>query len=349
MQSCSRLALMGFICFSTAFGMEKEHEETYLKSSTLTSPSTDEESITYPLNDQQILDAWEQMHHLASTRRDEVLSILNKLKNESLSTQERFDSTTKIAMPVRWQDIKFPNGLSRSKQQEYAQKKYIQSVYSDMFVSYLSWNFLTESLKPYASLTSLEPEDKTSLRQLFFRLAPEVDNFLQFCKGDLENYAKIRFYNEELSIGLFIYKQCETLANHWGNPIPKIFEIQNMTPLSLEHKMNRVVVGTDGQHFVLPEKMTRASSRVSFFAEQVVVHRKAVSSNSKPFDFYDTDTKIRLFQSYVLTPSGPSLLEHMESGLPLPLPQAEKDVKPSKDKGEDKNKKGPPKKQSFKE
>ncbi|MGL4825369.1 MAG: hypothetical protein ACRC4G_04150 [Alphaproteobacteria bacterium] len=117
--------------------MEEEHEETYLKSSTLTSPSTDEESITYPLNDQQILDAWEQMHHLASTRRDEVLSILNKLKNENLSTQERFDSTTKIAMSVRWQDVKVPNGLSKTRQQEYAQKKYILSVYSDMFVSYL--------------------------------------------------------------------------------------------------------------------------------------------------------------------------------------------------------------------
>ncbi|MGL5784649.1 MAG: hypothetical protein ACRCYZ_04210 [Alphaproteobacteria bacterium] len=345
MQSWSRLALMGFICFSAAFGMEEESEETYLNSSTLTSPSTDEEPITYPLNDRQILGAWEQMHHLASTRRDEVLSILNKLKNESLSTQERFDSTTKIAMSVRWQDIKVPNGLSKTRQQEYAQKKYILNVYSDMFVSYLCWNFLAESLKPYANLISLEPGHETSLQQFFSRFVPEVGNFIEFCNGDLKNCAKIRFHNEELSIGLFIYKQCEILANHWENPIPKIFRMQK---LSIEDKMNRVVEGTDGQLFLLPEKTTKTSSEAPFFAEQVVLHRQAVSTNSKPFDFYDTDTKIKLFRSYVLTPSGPSLLEHIESGLRLPLPQVEKAVKPSKDKVEDKSKKGPPKKQKGK-
>ncbi|MGL5719458.1 MAG: hypothetical protein ACRCYP_01500 [Alphaproteobacteria bacterium] len=348
MQSWSRLALMGFICFSAAFGMEEEHEETYLKSSTLTSPSTDEESVTYPLNDRQILDAWEQMHHLASTRRDEVLSILNKLKNESLSIQERFDSTTKIAMPVRWQDIKIPNGLSKARQQESAQKKYILSVYSDMFVSYLCWNFLAESLKSYANLTSLEPEHETSLQQFFSRLVPEVANFLEFCKGDLKNYAKIRFYNEELSIGLFIYKQCEILANHWEKPILELFEKRSIKHPSVANNLERIVEGIDGQYFLLPEKTTKISSKIPFFAEQVIAHRKAINTNSKPFDFYDTDTKIRLFQSYVLTPSGPSLLEHIESGLHLPLPQVEKAVKPSKDKGEDKSKKGPPKKQKGK-
>jgi hypothetical protein len=355
--SWSCLAFMGLAFVSVAFGMEEESD--YLESNSQflnVRVAEDEhpaleleghETHSPHLNDQQILDAWEQMHHLSSTRRGELFPILAKFRDEALSLEARFELSKIIAPLQDWKTIPIPKGLSLNKQKEFAQKKLVLAVYGDLFYTHLYWDFLSKSLSPYADLTFLASENEALLQQLLPRLAGELEVFFSFCGGDLKQFPKIRFHNEEFFTTLAIYKQCESLANHWKIPIPKLVEFEKKGDLSREERKDRRHVEASGVSFILPKKDEKAVSKSPFFAEKSISYHHSVGL--QPFKFFDTDPTLALFQSYGLTPLGPLLSEHIQAGLCLPLSQAEeRELKPAKATRKVKNTAKPQKKKSGK-